>query len=555
VTELARKSLVGIEQTLSPAAEARASHTPSIATRPDSYDIGSLILVAALIALVLLTFREYAVTNDEWIQHRYGQLIIAYYKSGFSDRSVFELSNLYLYGGLFDLIAALLSSNVPVDTFELRHLMSALAGVGGVGAAIGIARMIGGPRAGLFAGAALAVCGSWYGTMFHHTKDIPLAAAMAGATYFLMRAARELPRPRLHNVICFGVLTGAALGIKVLGLLLIVYLGIAILLHVPIWKGREAGSFILTSSISFIPSLLIAYAIMIVAWPWSALAPLNPIRGLFSFGDFHYNIRTVLDGTIYQMATVPRYYVPLYIGIRIPLLILAGAMLGILLATVPAIMAPRRRSETAMMAVILAFPILCEVVARGPAFSGLRHFLFVLPPLAVVAGIGFDAAISQASQWKKPFGTMSGFAILGIVTAGFFFNAVTLYRLHPYEYLAYNSLVGGLEGAARRYVTDYWATMMPEAVEGLETFLMRTEPLESRDPNHSYTVAFCGERASFLKKAAPHLHWAQVWETADFLIVPTHMNCDYNSRAKIVATVQRMDVPIGYVKDQRPARN
>ena len=33
--------------------------------------------------------------------------------------------------------------------------------------------------------------------MFNHTKDIPFAAAMMGATFFLLRAARDLPRPRL----------------------------------------------------------------------------------------------------------------------------------------------------------------------------------------------------------------------------------------------------------------------------------------------------------------------------------------------------------------------
>ena len=68
-------------------------------------------------------------------------------------------------------------------------------------------------------------------------------------------------------------------------------------------------------------------------------------------------------------------------------------------------------------------------------------------------------------------------------------------------------------------------------------------------------MSFCGERAAFLKKAKPHLHWVQVWETADFLIAPIHMNCDYDSKGKIVATVQRMGVPIGFVKDQRVDHN
>ncbi|MBS0530327.1 MAG: glycosyltransferase family 39 protein, partial [Proteobacteria bacterium] len=199
----------------------------------DLCDIGSIALLAVVTVLVLATFRSYAITNDEWIQHRYGELIVAYYRSGFADRSLFDLYNLYLYGGLFDAAAVLLGHIVPMDIYNLRHLLSAAFGIGGLGAALATARLIAGPRAGLLAGVALAVCGSWYGTMFHHTKDVPLAAAMAGAVYFLARTARDLPRPQLRHVIGFGVLTGIALGVKVLALLVVCYVPVAIVLNMP----------------------------------------------------------------------------------------------------------------------------------------------------------------------------------------------------------------------------------------------------------------------------------------------------------------------------------
>ncbi len=522
----------------------------------DPFDIASIILLAALFVLVLATFRDYAITNDEWIQHRYGKLIVAYYASGFADRSVFGLDNLYLYGGLFDIAAVLLSHVVALDAFDLRHLMCAMIGLAGLGSAMATARMIGGARAGLLAGAALAVCGSWYGTMFHHSKDIPLAAAMAGALYFLMRAMRDLPNSQLRHVIGFGALTGAALGIKVLGLLLIGYVGVAILLSIPepvMRAPRQARIYVWRSLVRFAPALAIAYVIMIVTWPWSALSPLNPIRGLFSFAEFHYNIRTVLDGAVYRMATIPRLYVPIYLVIKLPLLMLAGAALAMIFAALPrlanGVITSGSRREIAMVTVAALFPVLCEVVLHGPAFCGLRHFLFVLPPLAVLAGLGLDLVLRRWARARllAPIG-------LAIVLAGFSWNAVTLYRLHPYEYVVFNPLVGGLAGASRRYATDYWFTIMPEAVDDLEAYLARTEPIESRDPHHSYSVAICGERASFQKKAMPHLHWAEVWETADFFIAPTHMNCDRDSQGAIVATVRRIGVPLGYVKDQRPAK-
>mgnify|MGYP001072071254 CR=1 FL=1 len=524
----------------------------------DPYDLASVLLLAVLVGLVIATFRDYAITNDEWIQHRYGELILAYYKSGFTDRAVFELDNLYLYGGLFDSAAILIGRLVPMDIYDLRHLLCGLIGVGGLAAAMATARMIAGARAGWLAGLALAVCGSWYGTMFHHSKDIPLAAAMAGALYFLMRAARDLPNPKPRHIVGFGLMTGAALGIKVLGLLLVGYVGVLILLSIPAsmpLTSREARRFVWASFIRFVPALAIAYVIMIVTWPWSALSPLNPIRGLFSFAEFHYNIRTVLDGTVYRMATIPRVYVPVYILIKLPLLMLAGALLAMAFAASAVVartgLDRRARNEVAMVTFAAVFPVLCEVVAHGPAFCGLRHFLFVLPLIAILAGIGLDHVVARLSATRRQF----GIAALAIVVAGFGWNAVTLVRLHPYEYLVFNPLVGGIEGASRRYAMDYWFTIMPEAVDGLEAYLNRTEPALSRDPKHSYSVAICGERAAFLKKAKPHLHWAEVWETADFFIAPTHMNCDRDSQGKVVVTVKRLGVPLGYVKDQRARRS
>jgi hypothetical protein len=38
-------------------------------------------------------------------------------------------------------------------------------------------------------------------------------------------------------------------------------------------------------------------------------------------------------------------------------------------------------------------------------------------------------------------------------------------RLHPYEYVYYNNLIGGLDGAAHRFEMDYWGTSFKEAME------------------------------------------------------------------------------------------
>lgn len=527
-------------------------------SRYDAFDLASAVALAALVALVLWTFQDYAVSNDEGVQHRYAELIVAYYTSGFADTSLFKFDNLYLYGGLFDLAALGLGHILPFDDYELRHLLCGLIGVGGIAAAGAIARLIAGPRAGFFAIVALALCGSWYGGMFNHTKGVPLAAFMAGALYFLLRASRDLPVPRMRDVLGFGVMAGAALGIKSLALLLFGYFGLAILMSVPqpvMGHVAARARFVAKSALWFLPGLVIAYLIMIATWPWAALAPLNPIRGLLSFGDFHYHIRTILFGQLYEMADVPRYYVPTYIAIRLPLMTLAATLFALVLLAVPTL-APRlgligaRRREAGLVAFALIFPVACQVAVQGPALDGCRHFLFVFPPLAALAGIGFSGAIEGLGRIHRNAVVI----LLAVAVTSYTWTAGKFVKLHPYEYLYYNQLVGGLEGASRRFVTDYWVNIMPEAVEELHEFLDRTEPATAQ--TRVYRVGVCGERVAYEEYARPNLQWIQMWDwrLADFYIAPTHMNCDRNLDGKVIARIQRMGVTIGVVKDRRALR-
>jgi Dolichyl-phosphate-mannose-protein mannosyltransferase len=517
----------------------------------DAYDLAGAVLLAALVVLVFATYDSYAITNDEPLQQHYGELIVAYYASGFTDQALFHYENLYLYGGLFDVLAVLVQHMLPFfDPYDIRHVLCALSGVAGIAATFATARLVAGPRAGMIAAYALAACGPWYGSMFNHTKDIPFAAAMMGATYFLFRAARDLPRPRKRDVVGFGVLLGAALGMRVLGLLMVGYAGLAMIMRVQQLRAgpmRDRLSVFAQSAVALAPAFLIGYAIMIAAWPWSALAPLNPVRGLIDFGDLHYPIRTLFNGHVYTIDNVPRWYVPVYLLIKLPLLILAGAATALLFVLWPGRTmrgASDRRLETALLAFIALFPVICEVVDKGPAFTGLRHFLFVVPAFAILAGIGFDWLLSELAARGRVLAAGARLAIAAVLI----WNAAILVELHPYQYLYYNPLVGGLEGAGRLYVTDYWVNIMPEAINDLEAYIAK---LDETAPGRRYTVAVCGERLPFEREAGPRLQWTDDWNKADFFIAPTHMNCDRELNGKVIATISRLGAHIGVVKDRR----
>jgi hypothetical protein len=519
----------------------------------DAFDVAAILLLAGLVAIVALSYDAYAISNDEEVQQRYGELIIRYYASGFSDRALFEFDNLYLYGGLFDILATLIAKVLPLELYAIRHVLCALIGIGGIAAAWATARMIAGPRAGLIAALLLAVCGVWFGGMFNHTKDVPFASAMMAATFMMLRVLRDLPHPRARDVIVTGMLIGAALGLRAYGLLLLAYGAAAIPFEMTCRKldsNRARLAFLGRSLLVLSPALLLAYLIMIAAWPWAALGFFNPVRALLLFSQFDYPIRTLLAGKVYEMADVPRWYVSAYLLIKLPLIVSGGMVLALLFALSPrlsrSLPLPRERREIAMVAFTVAFPVLAHAVAGGPAFTGMRHFLFVVPPIAVLAGIGCDALMKRLKLWRP----LAAAAIATVIAVAMLWNAAILVRLHPYEYLFYNSLVGGLEGAAGRYDTDYWVNIMPEAVRELDRYLAREEAQSGGSPG-PYYVDVCAERLPFDKVATARLRWTEDWDRADFFISPTHMDCDRMLDGKVIISITRLNALIGVVKDRR----
>ena len=69
-----------------------------------------MLILAIVLVLVGATFQHYGISWDEEVQNTYGKKILSFYLSGFEDQSVFKYFNLYLYGGSFDLVAAIVNT-------------------------------------------------------------------------------------------------------------------------------------------------------------------------------------------------------------------------------------------------------------------------------------------------------------------------------------------------------------------------------------------------------------------------------------------------------------
>ncbi len=180
-------------------------------------DALALCVLAAVTTIALATFRNYGLGWDDYTHSQYGQLLVALYRSGFTDRRALSFVNLYMYGGGYDILATLAAKILPFGLFETRRLVGALIGIVGLFFTWRLGRRLGGPFAGLMALVLLAACPLYYGHMFINAKDGPFATYMAVALLGIVRALDEYPRANPATMALCGTGVGLAIGARVLG--------------------------------------------------------------------------------------------------------------------------------------------------------------------------------------------------------------------------------------------------------------------------------------------------------------------------------------------------
>lgn len=427
------------------------------------HDRLALALLGIVAVFVAATFRDYGLSWDDYTHSEYGDLLVAYFSSGLSDRRVFDFVNLYRYGGGFDLAAALLAKISPFTLFETRRLLGGIVGLIGIAVTWRIGRRIGGPLAGLVAAALLAACPLYIGHMMMNPKDAPFAVAMALLLLGLIRVMETYPRPSRSDQAMFAVGLGLAVGTRILaGLNIAAAVGaLAVLLGTDAsrqgWRfaWRRLGRFILT----LIPAAIVAYLIVAVVWPWGVADPLNPIRALGYFSRFFEEPwREMFGGHAILVTEMPRNYLPVLLALKLPEIMVLLGLGGLAAAFTQR--DPRKGAALVMVSLAVLVPVGLTVIERPAMYNGIRHFIFILPPIAALGGYG------AAWLWERlsPALRYAGAALFAIGIAS---PVIEMARLHPFEYTHFNRIAGGVAAASNHYMLDYWGLSLKQASDAL----------------------------------------------------------------------------------------
>lgn len=497
----------------------------------NKFTLERIILFIAF-CLILFVHSDYGASWDEPTHVVYAKHVINYFLTWGRDETALTYSNLYLYGPMFDVVSQIVYKNWPgSDIYDVRHLCSAICGIFMSVGLYKIGRYLFGNWCGWLAALAVATQPYLIGHFFINTKDTSFAAGYIWSVYYLIRIAND----RLlswQTILKCALALGMALSIRVGGLFVFGYLGLALLLRL-IAKNATLAQ----ASGLFIAILLIAWTIMVVTWPWVHQSPvLKPIEAFQVMRQFPWSGLVRFRGELISNLDLPWYYAPLHYVLKSPEAHLAFFSLGAFYLFRDRLF---RSPGVVILITTLLFPLVMLLALKMVVYDEIRHFFFVNVLSSVFVGFGASRLLATFKYRK--------FIKIAYVLL-FLCPLVAVIRFHPYQYTYFNDLfAGGAVRGMHEFEADYWATSFRELVAKFENRIA-AESIDSR----STTIAFDGPAETVQYRFKSTFRTVALEESPDFVLVVNRAGnfARYDQR-RIYTSVNLLGTDLSAVFDMR----
>jgi tetratricopeptide (TPR) repeat protein len=429
-----------------------------------------LFCLALLLGLMLLMSRDAGVTCDEVLHYNQSVSVYNYYASLGKDQSALNtpVTHLQYYGQSYDNLVTILIRWFNIDDiYGFRHIMSTIAGWLTIVITSLFAVWIAGYGAGIIVLFLFAVSPTFLGHAQNNLKDIPFALGYIAGIYYILKFLLSDSGNSKKNILFLTLSIGFCLSIRAGGLVLICYLFLFLFLSWLVKYLKEQRVEIIeikTKMIRAIVISVVSYFLSIILWPYALQNPiLNPLKSYHVMVQYPDTFRQIFEGKVEWSDFMPWYYLPEYMAITIPIVVLSGLILFILFSQ--RIFSSGKAFIYLCLIFSILFPVIFVILERSNLYSAWRHFLFIYPGIVLISSIGFLRLFHYIKNRYLLWASIVLIAILSI-------NPLKFMILNPeYSYIYYNQLVGGLKGAYGRYETDYYFVSLKKASEWLIKYL------------------------------------------------------------------------------------
>jgi hypothetical protein len=520
----------------------------------------SRALLVVLAGVMLATVLDYGITADAGVQHRWGRRLLRWYASLGAEPRVTDNLDITKYGGFCEMLTELFVLVSPLDVYQSRHVANLGFALVAFLAVLAMGRRLGGAPGAFFSLLFLVLTPRFYGHAFNNAKDVPFAAMFALAVAAVL-AADEWPRVRWRRVLLAGTAIGLAAAVRV-GAIVLYGFALALWLATLLARALAAGRPITSASrdalrlvLAWVAALAAGWAAMVAFWPWAMLDPLrNPFRAADRFARYWDDMLLFYDGRLLPANQVSRFYLPNWFALTLPESYLVAAALG--LVGLALLWRARRSTREALLRLLPlawlgslpALLVVGVVVYRMPLYDGLRHFLFLIPLLAVLAGV------AVAGYLRSPLSR--GARAVGLAALSFSL-ALTLgdmVWLHPYQAVYFNRLIaGGMKEGIARYEGDYWCLSYKE---GCEWLLQRFSGAQCRERIRVAGYSVLQQPQYYLERTDEGRRlFTAVPErggSPNYVLATTRFQDHLRAPGRLVHTVEREGATLFYLFEVRP---
>ena len=178
-----------------------------------------------------------------------------------------------------------------------------------------------------------------------------------------------------------------------------------------------------------------------------------------------------------------------------------------------------------MLTLAAVLPIAIAILKRPALYNGIRHFIFVIPPMTVLAGLAFARGMNWLKDNRRSWQPVA----LAVFAFGLMLPLGEMIRLHPYQYTHFNHIAGTVRGADDRYMLDYWGLAFKQASDGLREQL--EEKHEAPPHGRKWNVAVCGPHRPAQVALGPDFTIGGDSHGADFAMTLGEFYCKGLTRA------------------------